>query len=168
VAGISKQELMTRYAREASDLAVDFVKALGGQRLGAHVAELTGPDGISTQGGALAVMHLRLVSREGGPALLVGNVQVREASVELRSFDRLEAIHRDRWGTPLPVERDAYDAFLAKVDAWFKDQGFRTAVAQVTPSVMPKAAPASSPVKLIAFVVAVVLVALVIVVVAMK
>ncbi len=162
MAGLPKHDLQTRYARETSDLSVEFVKALGGERLGAYVAELSGPEGPSTRGGELAVLHVRLVAREASPALHVGTVQVKTASAELRSFERLEAIHRSRFDAALPVERAAYEAFLARVDGFLRDQGFRTQRLELTPSVAPPPrAKAASPLRTIGILAAIALVALI-------
>lgn len=169
MAGLPKHELQTRYAREASDLSVEFVKALGGERLGPYVAELTGPEGVSTRGGELAVLHVRLVARDGSPALHVGTVQVKTASAELRSYERLDAIHRGRYESAVPVDRGAYEAFLSRVDGFLKDQGFRSQRLELTPSVAPppRAKP-SSPARTIVFLAVVALIALVVALVAAR
>jgi hypothetical protein len=64
------------------------------------------------------MQHLRLVSTQAGlPTLVVGHANHIEGKAELRSFEYVDAVHRQRYGRPLVLDRAAYDAFmdLAKV-----------------------------------------------------
>jgi hypothetical protein len=109
-------ELQTRHTVQGHELA-DAVNA--GLRSvdippGRYVAELMSPEGQSTVGGAQSLQHLRLVPRlVGFPALLVGTANHVTGAAALRSFECVDAIHKARFGTPVPLDEDAYCAFLA-------------------------------------------------------
>jgi serine/threonine protein kinase len=132
---ISKDDLMTRYAREATDLSVEFIKSLGGVRIGEFVAELAAPEQPSTSAGAHAVQQIRLISkRQGASSIKAGSVDVKGNVAELRSYDHLVALHQKR-KMELPIDRDAYEAFLDRAEKFLTDS--KIAVERVRPSVTP-------------------------------
>lgn len=140
---ISREDLLTRYAREASDLSIEFIKALGGVKIGGYVAELAAPESPSTGDGAHAVQQIRLIARAPGlPSLKVGSVDVKGGVAELRSFEHLDGVHRKRFQSETPVEREAYEAFLSRTRAFFEASGVRVELTEPTGSLLP---PAPSP-----------------------
>lgn len=150
MARLSKEELFTRFAREANDLSTEFVKAFGGTRLGAYAPDLHAPDSVSTNDGAQAHQSLRLLSRDPQlQPIVCGTLKVREHEVELRDFERLSALHTGRHGEELPFERALYESFLGAAERWFGEQGFKVIRLGVTPSVMPPAKPTRSPIPLV-------------------
>ena len=59
------------------------------------------------------MQHLRLVPGQPGlPTLVVGHANRAHGKAELRSFDYVDAVHRQRFQRPLPLDRAAYDAFM--------------------------------------------------------
>src|SRR5579872_139174 len=111
----SREALRTMHAIKASDLAGAFNEAM--QRTvigpGEYVPELTAPEGQSTAGGKQAMQHLRLVPRLAGfPTLVVGNANHAEGKAELRSYEHLDVVHRQRYKRPVALDRAGYEQFL--------------------------------------------------------
>jgi hypothetical protein len=80
---------------------------------GDYVPELTAPEGPSTAAGVQAMQHLRLVpGQPGQPTLVVGHANRAEGKAELRTFEYIDAIHRERFHSPLILDRHQYDEFL--------------------------------------------------------
>ena len=105
---------------------------------GDYSPELTAPEGPSTAGGVQAMQHLRLVPGEAGlPTLVMGHANHTEGKAELRNYECLDAIHRERFRRPLSLERPAYDSFLAFAQQIFGALHLQTTV------VGPPANPAS-------------------------
>lgn len=107
--------LQTQHAIQATDLAAALNDSLKKLRIGPgdYVPELMAPEGPSTAGGAQAMQHLRLVPGQPGlPTLVVGHANRAEGKAELRSFDYVDAVHRQRFQRPLPLDRVQYDAFM--------------------------------------------------------
>jgi hypothetical protein len=111
----ARAALQTFHTIQASDLAATFNDALKRVRIapGDYSAELTAPEGPSTAGGVQAMQHLRLVPREPGlPTLVVGHANHAEEKAELRTYEHLDAVHRQRFKKPLDLDRTQYDDFL--------------------------------------------------------
>jgi hypothetical protein len=107
--------LQTFHALQATDLASAFNDALRRLRIqpGDYAAELTAPEGPSTAGGVQAMQHLRLISSQpGAPTLVVGHANHAEGRAELRTFEHLDAVHRQRFRRPLTIDRTQYDDFV--------------------------------------------------------
>jgi hypothetical protein len=117
------RDLRTRFAVRALDFAETFNAGLGALTLrpGAYHPQLTAPDGPSTGGGVQAVQHVRLVTaREGFPSILVGSANQRLGTAELRSYEYVDAVHRERWKRPVPLDRDDYEDFLDAARNFFE------------------------------------------------
>lgn len=117
------RDLRTRFAVRALDFAETFNAGLGALTLrpGAYHPQLTAPDGPSTGGGVQAVQHVRLVTaREGFPSILVGSANQRLGTAELRSFEYVDAVHRERWKRPVPLDRGDYEDFLDAARNFFE------------------------------------------------
>jgi hypothetical protein len=111
----SRASLQTFHALQASDLAAALNDALKKVRIapGDYTPELTEPQGPSTVAGVQAMQHLRLVSAQPGlPTLLVGHANRTDGKAELRTFEYIDAIHRERFRQPLNLDREQYDQFL--------------------------------------------------------
>ncbi len=138
-----RANLQTLHALQASDLASAMNEAFLKIRVppGDYRPELTAPEGPSTGGGVQAMQHLRLVSGEAGqPTFVVGHANHAEGKAELRTYEHLDAIHRERFRRPLALERPAYDAFLG-----FAQQVFTALHLQTTVVGPPEEAPAPPP-----------------------
>jgi hypothetical protein len=135
-----RANLQTYHALQASDLAAAMNDAFRKVRIapGDYSPELTAPEGPSTAGGVQAMQHLRLVPAETGlPTLVMGHANHAEGKAELRTYEYLDAIHRERFRRPLALERPAYDSFLAFAQQIFGALHLQTTV------VGPPADPAS-------------------------
>ncbi len=102
-------------SRHVEDLAAAFNDALKRVRIGPgdYSAELTAPEGPSTAGGVQAMQHLRLVPGQAGlPTLVVGHANHAEEKAELRTYEHLDAVHRQRFRRPLAIDRGQYEDFL--------------------------------------------------------
>ena len=107
--------LRTQFSLKATDLAATFGAAFGKSRLmpGQYAPELTAPEDVSTGGGVRALQRLRLVPQQAGfPTLVIGGVNQKEGTAELRGFDQVGAIHQQRFKRPLPLDRAQYDQLL--------------------------------------------------------
>lgn len=117
------RELRTRFAVRAIDFAETFNAGLGALSLqpAAYQPQLTAPVGNSTGGGVQAVQHVRLISaRQGFTPILVGNTNQRSGTAELRSYEYIDAVHRERWKRPVPLDRGDYEDFLEAAKNFFE------------------------------------------------
>src|ERR1700690_3526385 len=93
--------LQTQYSVRATDLAESFRSTIGRLRLGPHgyTPDMTAPEGPSTGGGVQAMQHLRLLPPHPNmPTLVVGHLNQREGTAELRTLEDVDAVHRERFG----------------------------------------------------------------------
>jgi len=121
--------LQTYHALQASELAAAVNEALKKVRLrpGEYAAELTEPEGPSTAGGLQSMQHVRLVPRVAGhPTLVVGHADQGDKKAELRTFDHLDAVHRQRFKRPLELDRKQYEDFLTLARGLLEALHFRT------------------------------------------
>jgi hypothetical protein len=126
------RELRTRFAVRALDFAETFNAGLGALSIqpGAYRPQLTAPDGPSTGGGVQAVQHVRLVAaRQGFPSILVGSANQRFGTAELRSYEYIDAVHRERWRRPVPLDRGDYEDFLDAAKNFFESNQLVVTVA---------------------------------------
>jgi len=110
-----KASLQTIHAIQASDLAAAMNEALKKVRIppGDYAPELMAPQGPSTAGGIQAMQHLRLVAGQPGlPTLVVGYANHAEGKAELRTYEYVDAVHRQRFHGPVSLDRAQYGAFL--------------------------------------------------------
>lgn len=117
------RDLRTRFAVRAIDFAETFNAGLGAMSIepGGYRPQLTAPDGPSTGGGVQAVQHVRLVAaRQGFPSILVGSANQRFGTAELRSYEYIDAVHRERWRRPVPLDRGDYEDFLDAAKNFFE------------------------------------------------
>jgi hypothetical protein len=126
------RDLRTRFAVRALDFAETFNAGLGALSLqpGAYQPQLTTPDGPSTGGGVQAVQHVRLIAaRQGFPAILVGSANQRSGTAELRSYEYIDAVHRQRWQRPVPLDRHDYEDFLHSAKNFFESNQLLVTIA---------------------------------------
>lgn len=117
------RELRTRFATRALDFAETFNAGLGALELqpAAYQPQLTAPVGNSTGGGVQAVQHVRLISaRQGVTSILVGSTNQRSGTAELRSYEYVDAVYRERWKRPVPLNRGDYEDFLEAAKNFFE------------------------------------------------
>ena len=143
----SRTSLQTFHAIQASDLAAAMNEALQKVRIapGDYAPELMAPQGPSTAGGVQAMQHLRLVARQAGqPTLVVGYANHAEGKAELRTYDYVGAVYRQRYHRPLDLDRAAYDAFLGFAKQVFSALHLQTTIVG-PPADFGEDAPGASP-----------------------
>ena len=146
------RDLRTRFAVRALDFAETFNAGLGALSLqpGAYQPQLTTPEGPSTGGGVQAVQHVRLVAaRQGFPSILVGSANQRSGTAELRSYAYIDAVHRQRWKRPVPLDRNDYEDFLHAAKNFFESNQLLVTIAAPSGGLARRAdddaAPTASP-----------------------
>jgi hypothetical protein len=139
-------QLQTKVALQVSELAEQFRKVLGGVRVqpGDYSPELMAPEGPSTGNGAQALQHVRLVPGQPGlPTIVAGHANRFVRSAELRTYAHVDRNHRERFGTPLPLDREQYDRFLEMAKNFFDGAQLETTIADPPAPVVPSIAPPS-------------------------
>ena len=126
--------LQTKVALQVSELAEQFRKVLSGVRVqpGDYSPELTAPEGPSTGNGAQALQHVRLVpgpGHAGLPTIVAGHANRVVRTAELRTYAHVDRNHRERFGTPLPLDREQYDRFLEMAKNFFDGAQLKTTIA---------------------------------------
>ena len=120
---MEERELRTRVAIQALDFSSAFKSVVGHIRIApaGYVPELMAPDGPSTQGGQHARQRIRLVASasEKYPTLVVGSANVKSGRSELRSYNYVDAVHREHFGRPVELDRAEYEEFLVVVKNYF-------------------------------------------------
>jgi hypothetical protein len=137
--------LRTQFAIRQQDLAATFNAAMSKTRIGPgdYAPELTAPEGPSTGGGVQALQRLRLVPRaQGFPTLVVGSVNQNDGTAELRSFDHVDVLHRERFKRGVALDRAQYETFVGMAQNFLGVMRLRVSVAgPPIPSSPPPAAP---------------------------
>jgi hypothetical protein len=114
----------------------------GGTRYG---VQMSAPEGESTGGGTAALQHIALVPVDGtGATIVIGTAHAPSKRAELRTFRNVDAAHRRRFGgSPLAVDRAAFDQLQASLAAFFDGREFQVAFDD-GPAVAPGAAQAAA------------------------
>jgi hypothetical protein len=124
--------LRTQWSIKANDLAESFRSTVGQMRVGPHAyaPDMTAPEGPSTGGGVQALQHLRLISPQPNmPTLVVGHVNQRDGAAELRTFDHVDAICRERYNHGPPFGPAHYGPLLEAMQGFLGACGMRVALA---------------------------------------
>lgn len=115
----------TQFAVRAITLAETFNAALADERVRGPIlyrVELSAPEGMSTAGGKQATQHVKLIPEGGGSLIVAGSANSAESWAELRSFETLRALHRERYNnTDIPLDRVQYNALVVKLRTFFQD-----------------------------------------------
>ena len=115
----------TQFAVRAITLAETFNASMADERVRGPISyrvELSAPDGMSTAGGKQATQHVKLIPEAGGTTIVAGSANSAESWAELRSFEHLKALHRERFkGAEIPLNRVQYNELVAKLRAFFDD-----------------------------------------------
>src|ERR1700690_4306580 len=124
--------LQTQYSVRATDLAESFRSTIGRLRLGPHgyTPDMTAPEGPSTGGGVQAMQHLRLLPPHPNmPTLVVGHLNQREGTAELRTLEYVDAISRERFKQGAPLDPGQYAQFLQSAQGFLAACGLRVVFA---------------------------------------
>lgn len=152
-----RSTLQTTHTAKALSLAQAFRESIGRMRVGpaGYVPDMTTPEGPSTAGGVRAMQHVRLTPPEPSmPTLVVGNANQKDGKAELRTFEYVDAVCRQRFGQGAPIERGPYAEFVAKAQSFLEACGMIVKVAEAPADLAsfvaagagepPAAAPATS------------------------
>jgi hypothetical protein len=137
-----RSALRTQFSIQASTLADSFRETVGRLRVAPHGygPDMTAPEGQSTGGGVQAMQHLRLVPPEPNmPTLLVGHANQRDRAAELRTWEHVDAIYRERFKQGVPLDPAAYQEFLQSAQGFLAACGLRVTVVP-TPDELRRAA----------------------------
>jgi hypothetical protein len=110
---------------------------------------MAGPDALSTTERKGALDHLKLVpldparvgAGEGTNAtLLIGTADPNLSQLELRTYDRLQQLHEERFkGAKLPLDEASYEALRKKLEEFFERQGIATIASNARSDVAARA-----------------------------
>jgi hypothetical protein len=133
-AGVTNRKMLqTHFSLQATDLAESFRSSTVGRlRIGPHgfAPDMTAPDGPSTGGGVQAMQHLRLVPPQVNmPTLVVGHLNQRDGTAELRTLDYVDAISRERFKQGAPLDPGQYALFLQSAQGFLGACGMRVTYA---------------------------------------
>jgi hypothetical protein len=135
---MQKGALRTQFSLQASSLADSYRNTVGRITVGPHgySPDMTAPEGQSTGGGVQALQHLRLLPpRPNMPTILVGHANQRERVAEIRTWEHVDAICRERFKQGAPLDPAAYQEFLQAAQGFLAACGLRVAVVP-TPEAM--------------------------------
>jgi hypothetical protein len=129
---VDKKMLQTQFSVRATDLAETYRNSLGRMRVGPHgyAPDMTAPDGPSTGGGVQAMQHLKLVPPQPNmPTLVVGHVNQRDGTAELRTLHYVDTMCRERFKQGAPLDPAQYSAFIAAAQGFLASCGIRVSLA---------------------------------------
>jgi hypothetical protein len=129
---VNKKMLQTQFSVRASDLAESFRSTVGRLRVGpyGYAPDLTEPEGPSTGGGVQAMQHVKLAPPQPNmPALVVGHVNQREGTAELRTLHYVDTVCRERFKQGAPLDPTEYATFVTSAQAFLGACGLRVSMA---------------------------------------
>jgi hypothetical protein len=129
---VDKKMLQTQFSVRATDLAETYRNSLGRIRVGPHgySPDMTAPDGPSTGGGVQAMQHLKLVPPQPNmPTLVVGHVNQRDGTAELRTLHYVDTMCRERFKQGAPLDPAQYSAFIEAAKGFLGACGMRVSLA---------------------------------------
>jgi hypothetical protein len=131
---MDKRALQTQFSIQASSLAESYRSTVGRLRVGPHgySPDMTAPEGVSTGGGVQALQHLRLLPPQPNmPTLLVGHANRRDGAAELRTWEHVDAICRERFKQGAPLDPAQYEEFLESAQGFLAACGMRVSRARI-------------------------------------
>jgi hypothetical protein len=124
--------LQTQFSVRATSLAESFRSTVGRLRVGPHgfVPDMTAPEGPSTGGGVQSTQHVRLVPPQPNmPTLVVGSLNPKDGTAELRTLEYVDAISRERFRQGAPLDPTQYTQFLQSAQGFLAACGMRVTYA---------------------------------------
>lgn len=115
----------TMIAAQAVGLA-DYFKFLVGNKhklSTGHVAELSAPEGESTEGGKQALQHIKLVAQQGGATIVIGHVNTVDKKAEINTCGRTQGILSARFGNAELIDQKEYAGLVTAMQALFTERG---------------------------------------------
>ncbi len=132
----------TMFAAQAVGLADYFKYVIANKHKlsSGHVPELSAPEGESTEGGKLALQHIKLVPAQGGATVVMGHVNSVDKRAEINTFARTQSVFQARFGgTGAPFSHDEYTKLVDAMHAFFSEKGLRVVMLADAPSPVAKA-----------------------------
>jgi hypothetical protein len=141
---------LTTFAGQAVSLSEIFNLGFASRRVDGptrYGVELSAPDGPSTAGGKQALQHLKLVPDGGGPTLLIGTVNLVDHQVELRTFQHVDELHRQRFkGSPFTAEPESYQKLVDAISIFLSERKYVVTVTDRVPTVPISVSAGNTPV----------------------
>jgi hypothetical protein len=138
---VNKKMLQTQFSVRATDLAESFRSTVGRTTVGpyGYLPDMTSPEGPSTGGGVQAMQHLRLTPPAPNmPTLVVGHLNPRDGTAELRTLEHVDAICRERFRQGAPIDPTQYGHFLQSAQAFLGACGMRVSLAGPPPELLAR------------------------------
>jgi hypothetical protein len=125
-----RSALRTQFSIQASTLADSYRDTVGRLHVGPHgySPDMTAPEGQSTGGGVQAMQHLRLVPPQPNMPTIVGHANQRDRAAELKTWEHVDAIYRERFKQGVPLDPAAYQEFLQGAQGFLAAVGLRVTV----------------------------------------
>lgn len=126
-----RSALRTQFSIQASTLADSYRETVGRLRVAPadYGPDMTAPDGPSTGGGVQAMQHLRLVAPDASmPTILVGHANQRDRTAEIRTWEHIDALHRERFKQEVPIDPASYQEFVQSAQGFLTACGMRVTV----------------------------------------
>jgi hypothetical protein len=144
------KQIYTMLAREGVNVAELINTAHRKRAIGKVVprrVEVIAPHGPSTSGGKKARQSITLVPVEGGgPAIMIGHLDVAQKVAELRDHAAVTKQYRARFGSALEITAEEYQTAVKELSGLLGTMGFRITAhseeeedAAPTPSELPGA-----------------------------
>jgi hypothetical protein len=127
-------KVLTQYAEHANMIADTFRAAFAKSKIGPFTVTMTAPK-ESTGGGEQALQHVTLTPASG-MALVIGTINAKEKRAELRNYEHVTKIHRERFKTDTPFDEAAYKELLEKAQGVLGAFDLETIVADAPPVVV--------------------------------
>lgn len=133
----------TMIAAQAVGLA-DYFKFLVGNKhklSSGHVAELSAPEGESTEGGKQALQHIKLVAQQGGATIVIGHVNTVDKKAEINTYNRTQGILSARFGNAGLIDAKEYEGLVGAMQALFAERGLVVVMLEDRPAAAPVVQP---------------------------
>ncbi len=138
-----RRAYLTELATKACDLADTFNLMFEEPFVGWR-AEVAKP-GMSTAGGKQALQHIGLLA-QGGGTLVIGHIDQSTNQAEIRTYERVDTMHRERFHSPFPIAPEDWDSFATKVARFLRTEGFTITLVDTGVSRRPRTASRGVPV----------------------
>jgi hypothetical protein len=123
------KQIYTMLAREGVNAAELINTAMRKRPIGKAVprhVQVIAPHGPSTAGGKKARQSITLAQvAGGGPAIMVGHLDVAQKAAELREFGAVAKQYRARFGSALEVSVEEYQGLLKELSTLLSTMGFQ-------------------------------------------
>jgi hypothetical protein len=128
-----KPAFATEVTGQAFALASIFKIEFGARDVTGHTPQLSEPKSPSSQSGLLMKQHITL-EREGTPAIKIGWLNCAERKALLRTYDRIDQVHHDRYGASrVRLEKRAYADLFLDLASFLRKQSYDVQIEDADP-----------------------------------